>query len=72
MPPYRVKIPADVLKQENTIKITVTNTSANLYAHTDFFDKWSVKELSPYFDDELAYSNEFLSGGLFGPVMLYT
>lgn len=72
MPPYKVKIPADVLKQENTIKITVTNTSANLYAHTDFFDKWSVKELSPYFDDELAYSNEFLSGGLFGPVMLYT
>ena len=71
MPPYKIKIPADVLSRENTLKISVTNTSANLYAHTDYFDKWSIKELSPYFEDELVYSKAFESGGLYGPVTLY-
>ncbi len=72
MPPHRIKIPAGVLNAENALKIGVTNTSANLYAHTDYFDKWSIKELSPYFEDELDYAKDFVSGGLYGPVTLYT
>ena len=72
MPPYRLKIPADVLDANNTLKIVVTNTSANWYVQTDYFDRWSIKELSPYFEPELNYAKDFVSGGLYGPVALYT
>ena len=72
MPPYNIKIPTGVLAEENKLKIVVTNTSANWYLHTDYFDKWSIKELSPYFEAELDYAKDSLSGGLYGPVVLYT
>ncbi|MBQ8227515.1 MAG: hypothetical protein IJZ88_00730 [Clostridia bacterium] len=72
MPPYRIKIPADVLDKKNELKITVTNTSANWYIHTDYFSNRSIKELSPYFEDELNYAKDLVSGGLYGPVTLYT
>ncbi len=71
-PPYRVSVPAGVLKKENRLKIIVTNTSANWYAATDYFDRWSKKELSPYFEGELSYAGDAASGGLFGPVRLET
>ena len=71
MPPYSLKIPAGLLQEENRLKIVVTNTSANWYMHTDYFDKWSIKELSPYFEAELDYANDSVSGGLYGPVVLY-
>ena len=60
-PPYRLKIPADLLAEKNTLKIVVTNTSANWYLHTDYFDKWSIKELSPYFEKR---SKAFDSSGI--------
>ena len=72
MPPYSLKIPQGLLKKENKLKIVVTNTSANWYLHTDYFDKWSTEELSPYFDTELEYAKDSESGGLYGPVVLYT
>lgn len=72
MPPYSLKIPAGLLDKENTLKIVVTNTSANWYIHNDYFDKWSVKELSPYFETEIDYAKDSVSGGLYGPVVLYT
>ena len=72
MPPYRLRIPCGVLKKENKLEIVVTNTSANLYVHTDYFDKWKTEELSPYFAGELEYAKDFVSGGLYGPVALYT
>ncbi|MBR4858377.1 MAG: beta galactosidase jelly roll domain-containing protein [Clostridia bacterium] len=71
-PPYRLKIPEGLLGSENKLKIVVTNTSANWYLHTDYFDKWSIKELSPYFETELDYAKDSVSGGLYGPVVLYT
>lgn len=71
-PPYRIEVPAGVLKKENRLKIIVTNTSANWYAATDYFDRWSMKELSPYFEGELSYARDAASGGLFGPVRLET
>lgn len=70
--PYRLKIPCGVLDKNNTLKITVTNTSANRYIHTDYFDKWKPEELSPYFEVETEYAKDFVSGGLYGPVVLYT
>lgn len=72
MPPYRVKIPVDVLQTNNKLRIVVTNTSANWYTHTDYFDKWNTKELSLYFEAELNYAKDLISGGLYGPVTLYT
>ena len=71
-PPYRLKIPANVLAENNKLKIVVTNTSVNWYAHTDYFDKWSINELSPYFEAELEFAKDLVSGGLYGPVALHT
>lgn len=70
--PYRLKIPANILTENNNLKIVVTNTSANWYVHTDYFDKWNVKELSPYFEAELEFAKDLVSGGLYGPVTLYS
>ncbi|MBE6749108.1 MAG: hypothetical protein E7557_07765 [Ruminococcaceae bacterium] len=72
MPPYRLKIPEGVLLENNKLKIVVTNTSANWYIHTDYFDKWKTEELSPYFDGEKDFAKDFVSGGLYGPVTVYT
>ncbi len=71
-PPYKFKIPAGVLREKNTLKIVVTNTSANWYVHTDYFKRWKTEELSQYFDGEIEYAKDFLSGGLYGPVTLQT
>ncbi len=71
MPPYRLKIPANILAENNKLKIVVTNTSANRYVHTDYFDKRNIKELSPYFEAELEFAKDLVSGGLYGPVTLY-
>lgn len=70
--PYRLKIPCGVLDKNNTLKINVTNTSANWYIHTHYFDKRNIKELSPYFETELEYAKDYSSGGLYGPVVIYS
>lgn len=72
MPPYRLTIPAGVLDKENKLKIVVTNTSANWYVNTDYFDKWKKEEFSPYFEAELEFAKESVSGGLYGPVEIFT
>ena len=71
MSPYIFKIPSGVLDKKNKLKIIVTNTSANWYVHTDYFDKWKAEELSPYFSGERKYAKDYVSGGLYGPVVLY-
>ena len=72
MPPYSLKIPEGILDKNNTLRVVVTNTSANWYVHTDYFDKWKVEELSPYFAAEEEYAKDSVSGGLYGPVVIYT
>ncbi len=72
MPPYSFKIPKGVLDRNNKLKVVVTNTSANWYIHTDYFDKWNINELSPYFDGEMTFAKDYATGGLYGPVTLYT
>lgn len=71
-PPYKFKIPTGILNENNMLKITVTNTSANWYVHTDYFKRWKTEELSQYFEGEIEYAKDFLSGGLYGPVTFYT
>lgn len=70
-PPYTFMIPNGVLSEKNTLKIVVTNTSANWYVHTDYFNRWKTEELSQYFDGEIEYAKDYLSGGLYGPVTLH-
>lgn len=72
MSPYSIDIPSGLLEEENKLTIVVTNTSANWYMHTDYFDKWTISELSPYFETELEYAQDSVSGGLYGPIVLYT
>jgi hypothetical protein len=71
-PPYKFKIPANVLKENNTLKVVVTNTTANWYVHTDYFKRWKKEELSEYFEGEIEYAKDFLTGGLYGPVTIVT
>ena len=71
-PPYKFKIPTGILTENNTLKITVTNTSANWYVNTDYFKRWKTEELSQYFDGEIEYAKDFVTGGLYGPVTIYT
>lgn len=71
-PPYKFKIPTNVLTENNTLKIVVTNTTANWYVHTDYFKKWKTEELSQYFKGEIEYAKDFATGGLYGPVTIYT
>ncbi|MEE1065093.1 MAG: hypothetical protein UH249_03080 [Acutalibacteraceae bacterium] len=72
MSPYKFTVPRDLLTKENKLEIVVTNTSANWYLNTDYFDKWSDKELSPYFEAEINYAKDSVAGGLYGPIVLYT
>ena len=71
MPPYRVEIPAGLLREKNKLAVTVTNTSANWYVHTDYFDRWQTHQLSPYFEAERNYAKDSVNGGLYGPVKLF-
>ncbi|MBE6791643.1 MAG: hypothetical protein E7535_10730 [Ruminococcaceae bacterium] len=70
-PPYRIKIPKGLLEEENRLEIKVTNTAANLYLNTDYFDKYTINELSPYFIPEKEFARAYVSGGLFGTVKLF-
>lgn len=72
MTPYKLKIPCGVLNKTNTLRVIVTNTCANWYLDSDYFDKWSISELSPYFEKELEYARDYASGGLIGPITLFT
>ncbi|MBQ1956073.1 MAG: hypothetical protein II350_10105, partial [Clostridia bacterium] len=68
--PYRFEVPANIIKEQNKLQITVVNTIANWYAHTDYFDRWEKNQLSPYFDGERNYAADYADGGLYGPVKI--
>ena len=34
-------------------------------------EKWKTEELSQYFDGEIEYAKDFVTGGLYGPIELY-
>ncbi len=72
MTPYCIEIPEGILGKNNTLRIIVTNTPANWYVHTDYFDKWKTEELSPYFAPELNFAKDFISGGLYEPITIFS
>ena len=49
----------------------MTNTPANQYVHTDFFDRYQPWQLSPYYVKEKAFMQDSAKGGLIGPVKIY-
>ncbi len=71
MPPYRLSVSASVLKEKNLLEIRVTNNAANEYKYTKTFDKFSKWQVSPYHNKQMAFCDDKLTGGLFGPVKIY-
>jgi hypothetical protein len=70
MSPYRVELPTELVAEENTLEIRVSNTAANEYERTTSFDKWKPWQLSTYLPTQKIYHAFSLSGGLFGPVKI--
>ena len=70
-PPYCLQIPAGLLREQNELSVTVINTAANWYAHTDYFDRWETRQLSTYFETEKKYAGDSVHGGLYGPMKLF-
>ncbi len=71
MPPYRYALPAGVLQAHNCLRVRVTNTAANEYAHTDTFAKWQPwQRADHYFQRELEFDRDSYQSGLYGPVVL--
>lgn len=70
MPPYRYELSGDILKDENTLTVRVSNTAANEYNYTKSFDKWKTWQMSPYYEAEKEFHKESLFGGLYGPVKI--
>lgn len=71
MAPYSYEIPVALLKSQNVLQLRVTNTPANQYVHTDFFDRYQPWQLSPYYVKEKAFMQDSAKGGLIGPVKIH-
>ena len=71
MPPYRLTVSSDALRDKNLLEIRVTNSAANEYKYTTTFEKFAKWQLSPYHDKQMAFCDDKLPGGLFGPVKIY-
>ena len=72
MKPYTFEIPAEMLMEENTLEVRVSNTAANEFYFTDQFDKYEPWKLTPYHKIAQDFHKESLKSGLFGPVRLWT
>ena len=70
MPPYRLTLPPDILKDKNTLEIRVTGSAANEYKYTKTFEKFAKWQLSPYHDRQMIFCEDNLCAGLFGPVKI--
>ena len=71
MPPFRLTLPANIIKEKNLLEIRVTGSAANEYKYTKSFEKFAKWQLSPYYDKQVAFCEDNLSAGLFGPVKIY-
>ena len=71
MPPYRYTLPEGSLQAANTLRVRVSNTAANEYAHSDTFAKWQPwQRADHYFQRELEFDRDAYASGLYGPVRL--
>ncbi len=71
MPPYEAVIGKELLRKENELIITVSNTAANAFVHFDLPKEWEKKHIGPYHEKALGFERALLHGGLYGPVEIY-
>lgn len=67
--PYTLRFNRGILREENTIELTVANTPANKTAIADVHSYLTHKETGSY-EMQVAFSREFTGGGLHGPVVI--
>ncbi len=70
MAPYRFLLCKADLQEDNLLEIRVTNTAANAYQYTKSFEKWQPWQLGPYWNRQQIFREDYLSGGLIGPVKI--
>ncbi|MBE6911671.1 MAG: hypothetical protein E7473_04010 [Ruminococcaceae bacterium] len=71
MPHYRVKLCN--VKEGDEVKVLVANTSSNVCAITDYFDRQDISDVGPYNEKMLEYEKKCtVAGGLLGPICLFT
>ena len=68
MPPYRV--PLKGVKTGDTLKVVVSNTSANAIRCSKFFEHQEAKHIGSYHERMLGLEKLVPAGGLIGPVWL--
>ena len=71
MPPYETVIDKSLLKTENELIITLSNTSANAFVHFKLPKEWEQKHIGPYHQRALEFEKKLLYGGLLGEVEIY-
>ena len=71
MPPYKTLISKDLIRKNNELIITVSNTAANELVHFDPPSEWEKKHIGPYHERALELEKNLLPAGLFGPVEIY-
>lgn len=71
MPPYEAVIDKALLKKENELIITVSNTAANTFVYFDLPEEWERKHIGPYHARALEFEKNLLLSGLSGPVEIY-
>lgn len=71
MPPYEVVIDKSLLKDENELIISVSNTAANTFVHFNLPEEWEQKHIGPYHEKALELEKKLLSGGILGEVEIF-
>lgn len=71
MKPYRFSIKKEYLKDENRLKILVTNTVGNQQRYSSTFDKWAPWQLTVYTEKQHEFDCDTLESGLYGPVNIF-
>ena len=71
MPPYETVIDKALIKKDNELVITVSNTASNVFVHFEIPKEWKSKHIGPYHERALEFEKKLVAGGLFGDVELY-
>lgn len=71
MPPYEAVIDKSLVKKENELVVTVSNTAANAFVHFRTPEEWKPRHIGPYHKTALEFEKKLLSGGLLDKIDIY-
>ena len=71
MPPYETIIDKSLIRKENELVISVSNTASNAFVNFDPPSEWQEKHIGPYHKKALEFEKKLLLGGLLGDVEIY-